>query len=410
MTAPQRVVVTGIGVLSSIGNGVEDFTSALREGRCGAGPITSFDTDGFLRTSGHEVDGFEPEQWIHRLPVEELGRATQFAVAAARMAVRDAGLDEQELAGLRAQITIGTTDGEAPELDKLIAESVANGPEHPVDQLVAGRLPAHQLALAIARELRLPRVVPAVLGTACAAGNYAIGDGFDAVRTGEADIAVVGGADAICRRTFAGFSRLGLVSSDYCRPFDADREGLLTAEGAGVLVLETLDSARRRGARIYAELLGYGLNCDAHHPTAPDQSSVARCMELALNDAGVKAAEVDLVSAHGTGTPTNDITETRAIREVFGDTPPRTVALKAMLGHSMGAASALGAAASALALAHGFVPPTVNHRTTDPQCQIDCVPNHSVPADLRVVVNNGLAFGGNNASVVLGRHEEEPSR
>ncbi|MER7848051.1 beta-ketoacyl-[acyl-carrier-protein] synthase family protein [Kitasatospora sp. NPDC096077] len=409
-SAPQRVVVTGIGVLSSIGNGVEEFTSALREGRCGAGPITSFDTTGFVHTSGHEVDGFVPERWIHRLPVEQLGRATQFTVAAARMAVQDAGLDEQRLAGLRAQVTVGTTDGEAGELDRMMAASVAQGPERPADQLLAGRLPAHQLALAVARELRLPRVVPTVLGTACAAGNYAIGDGFDAVRTGEADIALVGGADAICRRTFAGFSRLGLVSSDVCRPFDADREGLLTAEGAGVLVLETLESARTRGARIYAELLGYGLNCDAHHPTAPDQSSVARCMELALADAGVKADEVDLVSAHGTGTPTNDITETRAIREVFGDTPPRTVALKAMLGHSMGAASALGAAASALALAHGFVPPTVNHRTTDPQCQIDCVPNHSVPADLRVVVNNGLAFGGNNASVVLGRHEEEPSR
>ncbi|MER7751518.1 beta-ketoacyl-[acyl-carrier-protein] synthase family protein [Kitasatospora sp. NPDC097643] len=406
---PHRVVVTGIGVLSSIGNGVEEFTSALREGRCGAGPITGFDTTGFPRTFGHEVAGFEPEQWIHRLPVEELGRATRFAIAAARMAVRDAGLDEQELAALRAHVAVGTTDGEAGELDGLMAESVARGPEHPADRVVAGRLPAHQLALAIARELRLPRVTPAVLGTACAAGNYAIGDGFDAVRTGEADFAVVGGADAICRRTFAGFSRLGLVAPDRCRPFDSEREGLLTAEGAGVLVLETLESAERRGARIYAELLGYGLNCDAHHPTAPDQASVTRCMELALSDAGVKADEVDLVSAHGTGTRTNDITETRAIREVFGDTPPRTVALKAMLGHSMGAASALGAAASALALAHGFVPPTVNHRATDPECQIDCVPNHSVPADLRVVVNNGLAFGGNNASVVLGRHEAHPA-
>jgi 3-oxoacyl-[acyl-carrier-protein] synthase II len=249
--------------------------------------------------------------------------------------------------------------------------------------------------------------VPSVLGTACAAGNYAIGDGFDAVRFGEADYALVGGSDALARRTFAGFSRLGLVASDRCRPFDAEREGLLTAEGAGVLLLETLESAQARGARIYAELLGYGLNCDAHHPTAPDQESVARCMGLALADAGIKPEEVDLVSAHGTGTKTNDITETRAIRELFGDRPPRTVALKSMLGHSMGAASALGAAASAVALAHGFIPPTVNHRSTDPECGIDCVPNHAVQAPLRIVVNNGLAFGGNNASVVLGRYEED---
>ncbi|MEC4017531.1 beta-ketoacyl-[acyl-carrier-protein] synthase family protein [Streptomyces sp. H27-D2] len=405
MTA-QRVVLTGLGVLSSIGNGAADFTRALREGRCGVGPITLFDADGFRRRLAHEVHDFDPSEWIHHTPVEQLGRATQFSIAAARMAVRDAGLETEQLRGSRGLVTIGTTDGEARELDQLIEAELADGPQN-LDPTAVRRLPAHRLALALVRELRLPRAVPSVLGTACAAGNYAIGDGFDAVRSGEADWALVGGSDALARRTFAGFSRLGLVASDRCRPFDAEREGLLTAEGAGVLLLETLDSARARGARIYAELLGYGLNCDAHHPTAPDQESVTRCMGLALADAGVKPAEVDLVSAHGTGTKTNDITETRAVRALFGDRPPRTVALKSMLGHSMGAASALGAAASALALAHGFIPPTVNHRTTDPECGIDCVPNQAVEAPLRVVVNNGLAFGGNNASVVLGRYEED---
>ncbi|MEU7240610.1 beta-ketoacyl-[acyl-carrier-protein] synthase family protein [Streptomyces sparsogenes] len=403
----RRVVLTGLGVLSSIGNGVTEFTRGLREGRCGAGEITLFDATGFRRQLAHEVRDFDPAEWIRHTPLEELGRASQFSVAATRLAVRDARLDLAELRGLRGLVTLGTTDGEARELDQLVeAELAAGGPEHLAATAVR-RLPAHRLALAVVRELRLPRAVPSVLGTACAAGNYAIGDGFDAVRSGEADYALVGGSDALARRTFAGFSRLGLVASDRCRPFDAEREGLLTAEGAGVLLLEPLESALARGARIYAELLGYGLNCDAHHPTAPDQESVARCMGLALADAGIKPEEVDLVSAHGTGTRTNDITETRAIRELFGDRPPRTVALKSMLGHSMGAASALGAAASALALAHGFIPPTVNHRSTDPECGVDCVPNHAVEAPLRVVVNNGLAFGGNNASVVLGRYEED---
>ncbi|MFH9859822.1 beta-ketoacyl-[acyl-carrier-protein] synthase family protein [Streptomyces sp. NPDC017202] len=405
MTA-RRVVLTGIGVLSSIGNGVTEFTRGLREGRCGAGPITRFDSTGFRRQLAHEVHGFTPSAWVRHTPAEQLGRATQFSVAAARMAVSDAGLDPADLRGGPGLVTVGTTDGEADALDRLV-EAQANGTDPAgLDPVGVGRLAAHRLALAVVKELRLPRAVPSVLGTACAAGNYAVGDGYDAVRSGEAEWALVGGADALTRRTFAGFHRLGLVASDRCRPFDADREGLLTAEGAGILLLESLDSARARGARVYAELLGYGLNCDAHHPTAPNMDSVAQVMRLALADAGVKPEEVDLVSAHGTGTPTNDVTEIRAVRQVFGDRPPRTVALKSMLGHSMGAASALGAAASALALTHGFIPPTVNHRSTDPECAVDCVPNHAVDADLRVVVNNGLAFGGNNAAVVLGRHEE----
>ncbi len=405
----RRVVLTGIGVLSSIGNGVTAFTEGLRAGRCGAGPITLFDTEGFRETLAHEVRDFDPAAWFQRTSPDRFGRATQFSVAAARMAVADAGLAPDDLRNERGLVTVGTTDGEASTLDDLVEAETSGIAQADLDPVTVRRLPFHRLALAVVQELRLRRAAPSVLGTACAAGNYAIGDGYDAVRSGEADFALVGGSDALTRRTFAGFVRLGLVAPDRCRPFDTDRKGLLTAEGAGVLVLEPLETAQARGARIYAEVLGYGLNCDAHHPTAPDQENVGRCMRLALDDAGVKPSEVDLVSAHGTGTPTNDITETRAVREVFGDDPPRTVALKSMLGHSMGAASALGAAASALALHHGFIPPTVNHRSTDPECRIDCVPNDAVDADLRVVINNGLAFGGNNASVVLGTHREPRS-
>ncbi|MFE2625866.1 beta-ketoacyl-[acyl-carrier-protein] synthase family protein, partial [Streptomyces caelestis] len=203
--------------------------------------------------------------------------------------------------------------------------------------------------------------------------------------------------------------RLGTIAPDHCRPFDKDRKGILTGEGAGVLVLETLESAVRRGATIYAEILGYGLNCDAAHPVAPNQSSIARCMELALENAGVKPDQVDLVSAHGTGTKANDVTETRAVRDVYGSEPPRTVSLKSMLGHSMGAASALAAIACALAITNDFVPPTINHRETDPECEIDCVPNEAVEAQLQIVQNNGMAFGGNNAVVILAKYEEQAS-
>lgn len=401
----NRVVVTGIGVISSIGTGPEEFTAALRAGHCGAAPLTAFDTTGFERVNACEVPGFEPGNWIRNLQPASLSRAAQFSVAAARMAVADAGLDAGDLAGRRGHISVGTTDGGSLEIDVLTEADLAAGPES-WDPAVVRAVPAVRLSTAIATELGLPDVEAATLATACSAGNYSIGSGLDAIRLGEADYALCGGADATCRKTFTAFYRLGTITPDVCRPFDKDREGILTGEGGAVLVIESLGAARARGARIYAEILGFGLNCDAFHPVAPDQDSIARCMSIALQDAGVDPSEVDLISAHGTGTKANDVTECRAINEVFGGRPPRTVSLKSMLGHTMGAASAIAAAACALAITHGFIPPTINHRETDPDCAIDCVPNHSVPADLRVVQSNGLAFAGNNAVVLFGKYEE----
>ncbi len=213
----------------------------------------------------------------------------------------------------------------------------------------------------------------------------------------------------MCRKTFTGFYRLGTIAPEACQPFDVNRKGILTGEGAGVLVLESLDSAVSRGARIYAEVLGYGINCDAHHQVAPNQASVGRCMQLALEDAGVKPAEVDLISAHGTGTKANDITEAGAIHDLFGEDVPPVVSVKSMIGHTMGAASALAAIACAIAIDRGFIPPTANHVETDPECGVDCVPNQAINADLHVVQNNGLAFGGNNSVVILGKHGEAAS-
>lgn len=394
-----RVAVTGLGVVSSIGTGAAEFARGLREGRSGARPIGSFDTTGFAHDIGCEVVGFDPAAWLDR--PERLPRAGQFAVAAATMALRDADLDAADVADARAMVSIGTTDGGADRGER-IAEAVVRGGE--VSAAETARVPAALLSVGVARELRLSTVEVSTIATACAAGNYAIGDCFDAVATGDVDVALCGGADALCRMTFTGFYRLGAVDPRACRPFDVDRQGILTGEGAGVLVLEPLDAAVARGARIYAEVLGYGLNCDAGHPVAPDRDSVGRCMRLALDNAGVEPGDVDLISAHGTGTKANDATECGAIRDVFGAEPPRTVSVKSMLGHTMGAASALSAVACSLAIAEGFVPPTINHTETDPECGIDCVPNASVPADLRVVQNNALAFGGNNSVVLFGRN------
>ena len=402
--ATRRVVLTGLGVVSSIGIGVGEFTAGLRAGRSGASPITAFDTTGFAHANGCGVGGFDPTPWIRNVPLDSLGPASRFSVSAARMAVEDAGLDPATLRERRAMVSVGTTDGESHDLDRLVAMEIEHG-SGGMDPVVATRLRASRLSVAIARELGLTDVEAVTIPTACAAGNYAIGYGYDAVRNGDVDLALCGGADAMCRKTFAGFYRLGTIAPEHCQPFDLNRKGILTGEGAGILLLETLQSALHRNAPIYAEVLGYGLNCDAHHPVAPNQTSVARAMHLALTDAGLKPNDIDLISAHGTGTKANDITEAQAIHDIYGDHPPPTISVKSMLGHTMGAASALAAIACALAITHHFIPPTINHHTTDPDCPINCVPNHATPANLRIVQNNGLAFGGNNAVVILGRYD-----
>ncbi|MGC4992352.1 beta-ketoacyl-[acyl-carrier-protein] synthase family protein [Nocardia salmonicida] len=402
----RRVVITGLGAVTSIGIGAGKFLDALRAGRQGAAPISAFDTTGYSKNIGCEVPDFVPEQWITVHRAAELGRATQFAVAAARMAVSDAGLTEDRLRDRPGLIAVGTTDGESRDIDEMMQEWIENGPEA-MDSGLARRVPVSRLSTTIARELMLTQIEAVTIPTACAAGNYAIGYGADAVRSGDVDFALVGGADAVCRKTFSGFYRVGTIAAQRCRPFDADRDGILIGEGGGILLLEDLDSALSRGARIYAEILGYGINCDGKHPVAPDLDSFGRCMRLAHTDAGVKPEEIDFISAHGTGTRANDVTEAGAIRHVFGQRPPPTTSIKSMIGHAMGAASALAAIACALAITHGFIPPTTNHRSTDPDCGLDVVPNQARAADLRIVQNNGLAFGGNNAVLILSRFGEQ---
>jgi 3-oxoacyl-[acyl-carrier-protein] synthase II len=402
----HRVVVTGLGPVSGIGIGAAAFTEGIRTGRTGAAPIASFDTTGFPHVYAGEVPDFEPGALLRRLTPGEWGRSSQLAAAAARLAVTDGGLDLAGIRPWRAGAVMGTTSGESTVIDRLAEQSVAGGPGTagfaPADPELFRQVPAARLAHAVSLELGITGE-SVTLATACSASNYALGYAYDCLAAGEADVMLAGGADSVCRWAHAGFYRLGALAEDTCRPFDLNRTGILTGEGGAVLLLETIEHATARGARIYAELLGYGLNCDAHHIVAPEPDSIAACMRLAHRNAGVKPEDVDYVCAHGTGTPANDAAEAQAVLAVFGDDPPPMSSIKSMLGHTMGAASGFGAIASSLAIAEGFLPPTANWSTPDPAIGgIDPVPDVARPARVDVVQNNGFAFGGNNAIAILG--------
>jgi len=248
-----------------------------------------------------------------------------------------------------------------------------------------------------------------MIPTACAAGNYALAHAFDTLRAGRTDLMLAGGADAFSRITFTGFAQLGAIAPEICQPFDRCRKGMIPGEGAGVLVLESLDHAKRRGARIYGEVIGYGLSCDAHHMTAahPNGEGAVRAMTQALEQSGIKPEDISYISAHGTGTPTNDRLETLAVKSVFKQAAYSIPisSIKSMLGHTMGAASAIEAAVCALAIHHNRIPPTINWETPDPDCDLDYVPNSARAHEVRIAMNNAYAFGGNNASLILKRCE-----
>jgi 3-oxoacyl-[acyl-carrier-protein] synthase II len=397
----RRVVITGLGPVSSIGTGVEAFAEGLQQGRSGISPISSFDASGFPYRMAGEVPDFVPHDMLQAIKPEAWGRSSQFAAAAARLAVEDAGIDPELLAAARSGSCIGTTGGEAGAVEQLAEQEVAGGFESWQADL-AQQVPSSRLAVAVNRVLGLAGEA-VTISTACSASNYALGYAYAAIAADEADYMIAGGAEGVYRWAHAGFYRLGAMAEDHCSPFDRDRQGMLTGEGGAALFLESLESAERRGAEVYAEVLGYGLNCDAGHMVAPDPVSIAECMRRAHSRAGVTADQVDYICAHGTGTPANDAAETRAVREVFGDSPPPISSIKSMLGHTMGAASGFGAIASALGIARQFMPPTINFRNIDPDMPgIDPVANQARPARLRVVQNNGFAFGGNNAITILG--------
>ncbi len=374
----NRVVVTGIGLVSPVGIGILPFWRSLLSGRSGISEIASFEASDFKVRLGCEVKDFTTEA------NHSSGRSSQFAMAAARQALEDSGIDLDGLNPQRAGVILGGSANESPE--EGCAELVFN----------------------VARRFNLAGPV-CTIWAACAAGNMAVCQAFDAVREGRADWMLAGGVDSFSKRAFIGFSRLRLISPDLCRPFDLNRRGLILGEGSGMLLLESLESARRRGARVRAEIRGYGLSCDGHHFVAPhpEGRGAALAMNRALASAAINPDEIDYISAHGTGTPSNDKTETRAIKQVFGPRASKipVSSIKALTGHCLGAAGALGAIACILGLESAAVPPTWNYQTPDPDCDLDCVPNEPREKRIRTALNNAYAFGGNNSCIVLSKFD-----
>lgn len=399
-SSPPRVVVTGIGLVTPLGHDLESTWKALLEGMDGITEVESIDTSEHPVTRGGEVKAFDPAPAFRRLDPSKIGRASQLAVAAAREATDASGLLDA-YPGHRIGVALGTTSGEPGQIEEL-DDHWLGGSLDRLGREFVDLYPSHVIAAHVAEELELEGLVT-MLPAACAAGNYAIGHAFDALRTGRADAMLAGGADAFSRITYTGFSRLGAIAPEICQPFDRERKGMMPGEAGAILVLEREEDARRRGAEIFAEVAGYGLSCDAHHMTAahPEGEGAARAMRQALRHARLAADEVSYVSAHGTGTPTNDRLETRAVRSVFGERRLPVSSVKSMLGHTMGAASAVESAVCALAVREDRVPPTIHHHEPDPECDLDCVPNEAREIGVLVAMNNAYAFGGNNASVIL---------
>jgi 3-oxoacyl-[acyl-carrier-protein] synthase II len=395
----KRVVITGLGVISSIGIGWEEFWDSLLKGKSGISPVSSFDTTNHFTHYGGEVKIFKPEDFILEERLKFMNRATQMALAAAKLAIEDAGIIPEFLDNHKVGISFGTTLGDAQTIEDIDMLLINN--EQISERLIC-QIPTHASPSNIAKKYKVngPNFM---FSTACAAGNYAICYGYDLIKLNRADIVFAGGSDPFSRIEYTGFNQLSAVAPEKCQPFDKNRKGMMVAEGAGVLILETLKSALNRNAPIYAEIFGYGLSCDAQHMTQPSVEGISQCIIKAMLEAGIEKEEVDYICAHGTGTVANDRAECAAIKEVFGPLYKRipVSSIKSMLGHTMGAASALEAITCALVVKNDIVPPTINVETPDPECDIDCVPNQAMNRTVTIALNNSFAFGGNNASLVL---------
>ena len=397
----QRVVVTGLGVISSLGIGWEEFWKNLLAGKSGISRITAFDTSSYDRHYAGEVRNFDPAQFINKKKAALLGRASQMAIAASRLAISDAKLSPENLVQGNAAVCIGTTTGEIRILEKF--DDTQNLPnKEQFDRKNISVFPSSSLSSNVAIELKLCGH-NIVFATACASGNYAIGQAFDLIRSKKTTFALAGGTDGFSRIVFTGFGRLFAMAPEKCQPFNKNRKGMITGEGAGVMLLESLESAKKRKVPIYAEILGYGMSCDAKHMTIPSVDGISRSIQRALESSKVNPGEVDYISAHGTGTIENDEAECKAAEYVFGKHIRKIPmsSIKSMLGHTMGAASALEGISCCLAIKDNRIPPTINLEEQDPECQIDCVPNKGRKHRVKVALNNSQAFGGNNASLVV---------
>jgi 3-oxoacyl-[acyl-carrier-protein] synthase II len=412
----RRVVVTGMGAVSSLGNDVGSTWAGMLRGECGVEPITRFDTSDFPCSIAAPVRDFDALEYLDAREARRMSPFVQFAVAAAAQAVADAGLDWGSEDMTRVGAEIGSAVGGTGVVEDQFQVLSESGPRKVSPTAIPAMLVSMPACfVAIHHGILGPVSAPVA---ACATGVVAIGEAMHRIGRGDADVILAGGTEsAITPVIISAFGRMGAVSrrndtpKRAITPFDLNRDGTVFAEGAGVLVVESLDHARARGSRILAEVKGYGLTCDAHHISAPleDGSGAARAMSGALADAGVEPRAVDYIAAHGTGTPLNDVMETRAIRAALGEAADHVLvsSVKSMTGHAIGAAGPLSAIAAIKAMEDGVVPPTIGLETADPECDLDYVPNAARKADTRVALVNGFGFGGQNACVVLERWEGE---
>ena len=399
----RRVAVTGMGLICAVGPDRESAWRALCEGRCGIGELTLFDGEGYRSRMVAEVP-CDPAAHFSPRERRRYGRADQFAVLAASEALTDARLLQTNIPRSSIGVLMGVGANDLLRNETYYADALASRRARPSDILTYANAAS---ADSVARHFGLTGL-RACMNSACSSSAMAIGYGADLVATGQLEAAVCGGSDALCRTALSGFNALRLVDVQPCRPFDVTRNGMSVGEGAAVLVLEDLDRARARGARVYVELAGYAAYCEAYHATAPapDGAAVAALLTAALTASGVSAGEVDHVNAHGTATVANDRTEAQGIRLVFGDRAAQipVTSIKSMVGHCLGAAGAVEAVALALTIERGVIPPTIHHGQTDPECRVvDVVANESRCQPVRCGISLSLAFGGNDAAIVMRR-------
>ncbi len=400
----ERIVITGLGAVTPIGTGVRKFWDAAVRGTNGVLPIESIDVSDYKTKTGGEVRDFNPHDYLSLETIAHMGRSSQFAIAAAKMALDDAKLNLADEDPFRIGVSAGTTMGEPQILSEGMSLKYKASSTEAVPRELPRQYPCGVIPTNTAREFRVKGPVT-IIPTACAAGNYAFGYAMDCIRLGRADVFIAGGSDPFSSIAFTGFNRLLATTPDVCRPFDLNRNGMAVSEGAGMLIIESLSHALERNAEIYAELLGYGLGCDAYKMTIPDPQGSGGILALnkALSHAGIAPDEVDYICAHGTGTGENDKSETVIAKEVFGkrayDIPMTSI--KSMLGHTMGAASAIEAVASVLMMKNNTILPTINYSEPDPACDLDYVPNEVRETELNTVVSNAYAFAGNTSAIVL---------
>ena len=409
----RRVVVTGMGTLNPLGKTVDEYWDGLVEGRSGAAPIEGFDATRLTTKFACEVRDFDPTDYMDRKLVQRSARFTHLAIASCGQAIADAELDLAGEDRYRVGVEMGTGIGGFEIMTRDAATYLNGGRLQPLyATMVIPNIAAAQVAMTYG--LRGPNSTTV---TACAASTHAIGNALRVIQRGDADVMLAAGTEAsMCEVGIASFNAIKALSTrndspeSASRPFDRDRDGFVPGEGAGTLVLESLEHAQRRGARVHGEVIGFGITNDAFHAVAPDESGAApaRCIRNALADAGVAPEEVDYINAHGTSTPLNDAAETRAMKMVLGDYAYKVPisSTKSMIGHLLGAAGAVEAIATLQSINRGVIHPTINYQNPDPACDLDYVPNHARRADVRIAISNGFGFGGQNCTIVLKRFEE----